>query len=305
MKAIPGKIRAELFLDLLRATHPELEIDVAFESKFKRNYEQDIINLKEVLKKISEDDPGKITMKLSRDGLYKSLPEGLFHDCNRFSKNRKLDSDAYANELRKQQEEVAHAKKLFTPFDNYLFRQQLQYEQNINEILNRDIYSITKSIILNYDFPEDNNPYMQRCIAFVPFINRLKGNSTRLANVLGYIFRTQVRIKKDTEYRLVKIPRGFNNSNLGRAKLSESFTVGKEFADTFYSWKILATAEGNVFDELVKNKEMIDRFIVFFSNYFISKDIEVTFKIRAHQPVKFSLGKANKKQAILGCNIRI
>ena len=74
-----------------------------------------------------------LKINISRDGIYDSLPEGIFH----YPKTERLNQsvDDMTKEYRSQQKEEENARQFFLPFENEFFLSGIIREKEEKEFL--------------------------------------------------------------------------------------------------------------------------------------------------------------------------
>ena len=167
-----GDIRAELLIQQRDEFHDNYYIRK--EGRFYDGYNSDIIETTDATEKRDFDH----CIRLSRDGIMNSLPEGLFFDENEFLKKeynteqiKELD-----NKLHQQRSEL---KAFFSAFDNIFFKGEQQLHQCINAIeCERDIF-VLKHIYGN-DPNRQKNRLVQKLLRAIIDTDILKGNLTLL-----------------------------------------------------------------------------------------------------------------------------
>ena len=107
------------------------EIVIIPDGSFRRKYSRDV-TYAEVIK--SENGQKILGIHVTRDGLYDSLPEAIFHD----QPNEPLISGHEMAKLSKKQKiEEKEARLFFLPFENEIFYHRTQIEVEERKILHR------------------------------------------------------------------------------------------------------------------------------------------------------------------------
>ena len=111
---------------------------IANKSTFSRSYRRDIINVDNLL----YDD--LLTLNLSRNGLYDTLPEGLFHE-----QQVSGGAQSYTDRRKVVKEEEQDARLFFAPLESEFFYQRLQVERNERALLD-DFYNLKDDFLMNF-----------------------------------------------------------------------------------------------------------------------------------------------------------
>lgn len=304
----PENIKAEIAIDLIQSINPFIDYLVDYSGKFTRNYENDIINLKEFLNSLQVPDVNKRTSvsKISRDGFYHSLPEALFHDCNRFSKNRKLNETGFQKEYKKQQEEIINAKKFFLPFENILFNYRVKIEKIVNHSLYSQ-FSILKSHFISHSSVNDKmKTFLKRLCMLLPLASSIKGDEFKTTFALQFLLNTPVTIKKTIRKKLFSFAKIGLKNHLGTARLADNFICGNKLYEEAYIWYISIVFNKHQLYDYFKNHNINSLLNKYFINFFLPKDIDVVYLIKSNEFLNFKLGKTiNYNNRYLGYNIKL
>ncbi len=114
---------AEIFIaDLIKAGFNYDDIDVKAQSLFKRGYKKDIEKV--------YVDKNKLHFDISRNGIYDTLLEGLFHEELAYEEVvRNKDNKLWAEKRRKKHDiEEQQARLFFFPFEKEFFRLRVDVE---------------------------------------------------------------------------------------------------------------------------------------------------------------------------------
>lgn len=267
-------IRAEAVVaELLENGFSSEDFIVKPKGLFKRRYSRDIdhigrldlANFQEVLE-----------VQLNRDGLYDSLPEGLFHKKtgHELDKEQKFSEDSI--ELKKEENE---ARQFFLPFENELFFQRVQLELEERSILSRFSEKIFNDI-----YPElwnlhhsINREYVYRMVLFLHLAHKISGNLSLTAKCLETIIDEQVEVeRKSSPSDSTKTgDEQFNSLPLGAAKLGVNIVTGhqagiRQFCVEFKIGPLKAIPPR----EFLQDAPM-SRFLECFYNYFIPVEFDV------------------------------
>ena len=151
-------INAEMLLEHL---YPELcdKFVVKDKGMFLRGYSSDLISVDAETRQVS----------LSRDGFLKCLPQSLL------GSEQELHSGEFSEKYRRLRRRVRILSDAFAPVDAYIFRQRLQVERQVSQLLDDKI-----DFILRHYFGIDrrklSNEYVVEMAALLPFVSRLRGD---------------------------------------------------------------------------------------------------------------------------------
>ena len=111
---------------------------IANKSTFSRSYRRDIISVDNVLY------DNMLTLNLSRNGLYDTLPEGLFHE-------HQVSKGAHSYTARREvvKKEEHDARLFFAPLESEFFYQRLNVECNERALLD-DFYNLKDDFLINF-----------------------------------------------------------------------------------------------------------------------------------------------------------
>ncbi|MFC5044998.1 hypothetical protein ACFSTE_20760 [Aquimarina hainanensis] len=184
------------------------DIDISNESVFSRSYRRDIIDTKFDVFSGKSD---KIKLSLARNGIYDSLPEGVFH--------RPIDSKDKTsyNEIRKRyKKQEKDARNFFAPLENEFFTQQVKIEQNerllINKFTNLKNDFLLKFWKLNDDIPKE---YSIKLLQLLPYVHQISGNLELTALSLEKIINEKVEIQRKDKKISDHIKESFRSTRLG------------------------------------------------------------------------------------------
>ena len=195
---------------------------------FCRNYSSDIIDCDNI----------NNTITLSRDSIYKLLPEALFFEEEelRNSKNFKDTSD----KIKEKKKEISY---FFQPFDTEYFKLSLTLEKEINKISEK-----SNKILLDLFFEKNKiakiNPIFSQFL--LPQINQIKGNELLIIDILKIILKVKkielIEINNYDKRFIIHIPNLSKDEYFQKTQeVSDIFEILKEYFspfDTNYDFKI-------------------------------------------------------------------
>ena len=217
---------------------------VRMEGIFSRNYSEDLIGIEEI------DD--KTFLKLSRDGIFHLLPEGLFFEGNRVKNIPKHD---FSREYKKFKEEKERIELFFQLFDTTHFKLSLELEKKLNRIAEQRNDIFTNAF---FDEPEveEDNQYISGIKKLLPFASELRGNFALLTDILKNIFSVEKIEIVETE------------------PFHRRFIIHKE---------------GLSQEEYLLMDEELVPFFDFFSQWFLPVEMEYDFRLKDYK-TPFTLG---------------
>ncbi len=247
---------------------------------FKRRYARDIDSTDEMK---FENGQKVVRFSLNRDGLYDSLPEGLFHEKNVKSEK---ESDKISKESKKLKAEEKAVREFFLPFENEIFYQRVQLELEERNVLSRFSENLFDDIypeFWNLDTSLDRK-YVSRMILLLHFSHRIAGNCQLTAKCLETILDEKVSVEI---VRTRNLDNGAIESNrneeqkclLGSGELGVDFVSGEKFDDLgkTMEFKIGPLKNSSAVDYL--DNGSVAKFLKCFFGYFVPAELDVTSNI--------------------------
>jgi len=262
-------LKAEVFItELLESSSLDFEdIDIFNQSTFSRSYRRDVIDFK--VDSYSNKN-NKLQLNLARNGIYDSLPEGVFHEP---VKTRTQLS--YKEIRQKNKEEEKSAREFFTPIENEFFVQKVKIEENERKLI--DAFTNLENTFLldfwglNKDLPEH---YNIKLLQLLPFAHKISGNIELLELCLEKILNEKVTIKK--KFKKTKNTQPSKSHN----------TLGVDFAlhleHTHFSYPIFDITIGPIHkknEDIYLKNGVAMQFISIFCDYFIPLEIDTQLNI--------------------------
>lgn len=251
---------------------------------FKRRYSRDIESIQKVK---LENGKELLGVYLNRDGLYDSLPEGLFH--SRSEKTVNVSENASKETKRLKQEEKA-ARNFFLPYENEIIYQRVQLELEERNILSRfseklfddiypDLWNIHQSL---------NRKYAYRMALLLHFAHKITGHKILTAKCLESILDEKVNVKivcsaNSQIEEEVPVCKNEKDGSLGNNELGVDFICGQTFIN---HTKIMEFSIGPLINtnisEYLENGP-ITKFLSCFYSYFVPVDLDVRSNIIVEQ----------------------
>lgn len=250
----------------------EITVDdfvIANKSTFSRPFRRDIISVDNLL------NENMLTLNLSRNGLYDTLPEGLFH-----TQTSTKDTTSYIARRKTLKQEEDDARSFFAPIENEFFYQRLAIECNERELLD-NFYNLNDDFLIDFwnigaDIPEE---YTLKLIKLLPHSYKIAGNFELTRLTLEKIIGEEVTFKKtyknkiDSEIHIEKKARQ-KELQLGVDTVLNSSK--KEVYSPTLEVTIGPISEKNINNYL--KKDGVLKFINTFYDYFVPFEIEVITK---------------------------
>lgn len=275
----------------------EITVDdfvIANKSTFSRPFRRDIISVDNLI------NENMLTLNLSRNGLYDTLPEGLFH-----SPSSSDSATSYISKRKKVKQEEQDARSFFSPIENEFFHQRLGIECNERELLD-NFYNLNDDFLIDFwnineDIPED---YVLKLVKLLPHSYKIAGNFELTRLTLEKILNEDVTFKRsyknnlaseietDSEHRENGLQLGFN-------------TILNSSKKEVYS-PVLEVTIGPISEKKINNflkKEGVLKFINTFYDYFIPIEIEVVTKFTMDTENGFLMNGTNS--SIMGISTQL
>ena len=257
---------------------------ISNKSTFSRSYRRDIINVDSFINK------NKLTLNLSRNGLYDTLPEGLFH-----IQSVNEDAKSYSAQRKTVKQEEQDARLFFAPLENEFFNQRRRIESNERKMLD-DFYNLNDDFLLNFwkvdlDIPEN---YVLELIKLLPHSHKIVGDFELTRLCLQKVLNEKVSFKKNYKNQINAENGGKNNKGDIGYQLGVDTVLNdraNELLNPVLDVTIVPVSENNI-NKYLKKDEVLD-FINTFYDYFIPMEIEVTTKFTVKNEIGFLLDETN------------
>ncbi len=257
---------------------------IANQSTFSRSYRRDIIDIDDLIHK------DKLTFNLSRNGIYDTLPEGLFH-----APKTNSDSASFLAHRKVVKKEEEDARSFFSPIENEFFFQRLRIESNERELLD-NFYNLNDDFLAEFWNIDDAIPeeYLIKLIKLLPHSHKIAGDFELTRMCLEKILDEEVTFTRKYE----------NNRNVDKTKNKEprnnSLQLGVDSVldgneDTVLS-PILEVIVGPVSEKKINKylkKGGVIKFINTFYDYFLPMEVEVRTNFTLNSERKFLLDETN------------
>jgi hypothetical protein len=217
-----------------------------------------------------------LTVHVNRDGMYDSLPEGLFHSA---PEKPLRGSDEMSLESKKLRREEKESRAFFVPFENEIFLQRTSLEMEERKILNRFSETLFDEIypeFWNFDKTLESG-FTSRLVQLLHFSHRIAGNPSLTAKSLEWIIGEKVKAK------IIHSPKGKKEAGsekgmylpLGSARLGMDFICGSSFHDLLPVMEFTIGPLKNIRISDFLEKGSASRFLNCFYGYFIPAGVDV------------------------------
>lgn len=276
IKLIPDDVNIEILLPELSGMY-----HVSFNGTHKRNSYKDIYDLE-------ESSDGVIRLVLSRNSIYNSLPEFMFHSIDRFGNLPKLEEkELFARQYEMQEREKNNAYAFFAPIDILLLLNHLKVREKLQPYTDENKVLIDALGDRMTD-EQKNNRFVRHLVHFLPSCKNIRGNKTLLTLMLRKVlFNEGLRLDAVSCGKTMFDDEPRYCCSLGDT-LDYTF-VGNTYCDNVILYKISYWPEGECDEHflcLVGEVEVMRRFV---QDYFMSVEELLSFEIcKDEEPLRLS-----------------
>ena len=271
--SLPPDLNAELLLNYF----PEGKFRVSFQGLHKRNSYGDIIEVEDMV------DKDAIHATLGRMSIYNSLPEYMFHPVDRFD-NLPVnnESEAFHNEVDKQEQEIADAFRFFSPIDVLLFHLRTNVREQIEQYTRGDV---VMQQILGDRLTEKQhaNRFIRQFEPFLPQCKYIRGNRSLLTFLLRKVLLDEglrVVVKQEMSNFTDRRPRYDNQVD---AVLGDCYVDNSYYENvTVYSISYWSDEECN--EKFLSFVDEMEELRLFLRDYFLFVEDELVFHITQDYP---------------------
>lgn len=281
IKAMLSDISTRVIIaDLIERGFDFNKIIVKHQGLFARNYSKDISDV--YLDMINDI----LVFSVSRDSLYDTLPEGLFHHVFAGNSNR---------ELEKLKQEENNARKFFLPFDNEFFYQNIKLEIELRKFFRNPGYFFQKLFFFDQTIPDK---FIKKLTSYLLFANNIIGDLEMTAHCLSDIIGEKVETQKyyltanNTESEIE------DDHFLRGPSLGDNFICGDFSSEGKYFWEFSITLndEHTIKNYIEQEDGYMQKLIKVFYEYFVPYEIEAKTKIICNKTVPLVLGAVAGKE---------
>lgn len=272
ISTISDNIKSEIIVaGILKAGVSPTSLRIENVGNFTRPYSKDLLEAAAIE---LYRNKSFLRLKLSRDGIYDLLPEGITHSQQvRDEGAEELSTLTNGYKLRKSEE--AAARRFFKPFEQEFFLQRVALEQEEHEML-------LNSSSIFHDFlaefwnvsGELDSKYETILLRMMPFIHEIAGDLVKIKACLERILN--VKVSYSIEHRTQQFKSDYNK--LGGCLLGRNFTVGSCLYAIPYTIFNIGPVPNDHLQEFLPGGK-IDKFIQIFFRYTIPFETEIITNI--------------------------
>lgn len=298
IRCLHEDVRAEVVVGELLDNQVEQDaVTVQMENVFSRAFARDITGVQ-----LDDSQPYHpfITLRLSRDGLYDRLPEGLFHEFS--SQRRGAVSEMVAN-YKKQQQEEQKARKFFRPIEHEFFLQRVFLEQREKHLLFDAFGKDADQLFLSFWNISPTLPRepVNKLVKLLPYMHRVAGNIPLVQLCLQVILEEKVSIVCDLAPQLVKSSSGVP---LGESRLGMDTLAGEDFYTDMPVMKVTIgpLQQRRIYDYLPW--QPYGQLLETCYSFLLPVDVDVETLLEPHAGEKgAAVADENRKEGIMGYNL--
>lgn len=198
---------------------------------FYRGGQRDIHSV-EIFKNEFEDIE-KILFELSREGLFDTLPSGLFF--NPVDRKYKKTAKEIRASVQVEKREEKAARDFFFPIEQEFYNQRIQLEQKEREVFSGFTDEIGRNLFIKefWQLELEGVPEEQLSILlyFLPLAFNYKGNLEKIEQIFSVVLKEKITIVTQIEAQLELEERIL--PGLGDTFLGVNMVLGKAFQDGF------------------------------------------------------------------------
>lgn len=274
----PEDIRAEIVNNYIGCAGKE----IVFLGNHKRDAYGDILSV--------SDDNGKIKTDLSRQGLYDTLPEALFHPIDRFDNIPANEyKERFEEELEQQRIEESNGRAFFLPYDKFIFELSTIVSQIKNTEYDNN-HVLSEIICDNWSEDVETNRFIAHVKEFIPRCRTLRGNTTLITLMLRKVMADEgiklVASEKAESFEDIS-PR--YDCALPQRDNTDEMYLGNRFDENVLRYDIQYWNDDFCNDEFLGFVDEIGVFEDFINDWFMGIGTSIRFNITAQTlPVRLS-----------------
>ena len=271
--SLPEDINAELLLNYF----PKGKFRISLRGLHKRNSYGDVIELEEMF------DKDAVHATLGRMSIYNALPEYMFHPVDRFD-NLPVnnESEAFHNEVDKQEQEKADAFRFFSPIDVLLFRLRASCREQIEQYTHSDV--VMQQILGDRLTDEQRaNRFIRQFIPFLPQAKFIRGNRSLLTFLLRKVLLNESLRVEVSEEDKVHIDADPRYSNRLDTVLGDSY-VDNSYHENVSVYRIRYWSDEECNDRFLQFVDDMEQLRLFLRDYFLFVEDELVFCISQDYP---------------------
>jgi hypothetical protein len=191
-----------------------------------RTFRRDITKIEARQDKLGNKD--LLFIDVSREGIYNTLPEALFHS---FDVNKKANAAAFVEEYKRHKAEEDLARNFFLATEKELYRVRV-----LNELVERrsimgfaDQFKAELFLNIWPELRDLSEKYLPAMLLLLPVSHKIVGNLELAETLLSFVLNQQVKIKFSSSAR--PIPNSTGSNILGKTFLTTDLVIGNEIPD--------------------------------------------------------------------------
>ena len=274
---LPHQLPTEINAELLMNYYPEGSFRISLHGLHKRNSYRDIIDMEKMA------DKDALHATLGRMSIYNSLPEYMFHPIDRFD-NLPVnnDSEAFHDEVSKQEQEIADAFRFFSPTDVLLFRLRADVREQIEQYTRGDV--VMRQILGDRLTEEQHaNRFIRQFEPFLPQCKYIRGNRSLLTFLLRKVLLEEglrVEVRQELSMLTDEHPRYDNQVD---AVLGESY-VDNTYQENVTVYSISYWSDEECNEKFLTFVDDMEQLRLFLRDYFLFAEDELVFHITQDYP---------------------
>ncbi len=208
------------------------EIVVAMQGIFNRAHRKDVLGIDFVEGEKNHKD--YIEVKVSREGLYDTIPEALFHQA----KGRKgfKDVNDMIDESKMTRKEERDARLFFQPLEQEFSRKRIEIELEERRLLDHFANEFLDNVYGTTDF-EDLPPISKNNLFYLlPLAQRIVGNTQLTEQAISAIIKENVQIILKNNNQMEEVD--FMRHGLGEVRLGVDLICSSTINDGIPSWEV-------------------------------------------------------------------
>ncbi len=275
LTSVYENLKAEVIVsEVLRNSNSEIDFLIHNNSTFSRSYRRDVINIEKL------EEERALLLNLSRNGIYDSLPEGVFH-----SKGQPKE-DSYTAKRKRFKNEEKSARAFFSPIENELFNQRLNIEKKERHLL-ENFYSLKDDLLIDFWKIDKGIPksYILKLIKLLPYTYKIAGDLELTRLSLEKILNVDVQFNKKLESEVSVKKQERKQLGIDFVTQSKNSSIFQPFLEV-----VVGPIKEIEIDEYIKNDGVL-KFINVFYDYFIPLELDVITKFSVDKKEGFVLSE--------------
>ena len=269
---IADNIKSEIIVaGILEAGISPREIQIENQGNFARPYSKDLLEAATIDWYRHET---LLRLRLSRNGIYDLLPEGVTHRQQVLDEGSE-ELSTLTNWYKVRKSEEAAARKFFRPFEQEFFFHSVRLEQEEHDMLYNSSAIFHDFLADFWDIAGELQPeYEIVLLNIMPFLHEIAGDYDKITTCLSRILGVNVSYK--VEHRTVHFKS--ENAVIGKPLLGRNFTLGSCVYAVPYSIFSIGPVAADQLATFLPGGEA-DKFIQKFFKYTVPFESEVITKI--------------------------